>query len=68
MLESEAGKKWCPMFRVCEDKDIATNNRWSVAGEFWLHPNCIGSACACWVDEGYDDKAKERTGRCGLAR
>ena len=23
---------------------------------------------ACWVDTGYDDAAKERTGRCGVAR
>ena len=29
---------------------------------------CLGPGCACWVDTGYDVAAKERTGRCGLAR
>ena len=66
MLESEAGKKWCPMFRVREDRHIYTNNRRPLDRSD--RPCCISNACACWVDEGYDDKAGERTGRCGLAR
>ena len=66
MLESEAKTKWCPMYRSDGDFD----NR-------FVHPDddrfarscsCIGSKCAWWVDTGYDDKAGERTGRCGKAR
>ena len=70
MLESEAKTKWCPMVRLTV---VASN------GASMLHINrdneqdnsrlfCLGSLCACWVDTGYDDAAKERTGRCGVAR
>ena len=71
MLESEARTKWCPMVRLIA---VASN------GATMLHINrdnnpdisprlfCLGQHCACWVDTGYDDAAKERTGRCGLAR
>ena len=64
MLESEAKAKWCPMFQA------TLNNRWlptspPVIGNLSM---CMASGCACWVDTGYDDAAKERTGRCGLAR
>ena len=70
MLESEAKTKWCPMARLTA---VASN------GATMLHINrdnksdtsrlfCLGPDCACWVDTGYDDAAKERVGRCGLAR
>ena len=66
MLESEAKRKWCPMYRSDGDFD----NRFIVYGEEMFTRNCVclGNQCACWVDTGYDDAAKERTGRCGLAR
>ena len=60
MLESEAKYKWCPMYRTDGNGD----NRLAEAGD----DNCLGSGCACWIDTGYDDKAGEDTGRCGLAR
>ena len=64
MLESEAKTKWCPMFQ----SDNLGDNRWHDGGPFERSSCCLGPRCACWIDTGYDDAAKERTGRCGLAR
>ena len=33
-----------------------------------LFSQCLANQCACWVDTGYNDKAGEREGHCGLAR
>ena len=63
MLESEAKTKWCPMFR--DSGSCVTNRNYQGFPE---NSSCLGSRCACWVDTGYDDAEKERTGRCGLAR
>lgn len=64
MLESEAKTKWCPMFQA------TPNNRWlptspPMTGNLSM---CMASGCACWIDDGYNDKAGEREGHCGLAR
>ena len=64
MLESEAKRKWCPMFQ----SDNRGDNRWHPDEIFDRNSSCLGPVCACWVDIGYDDEEKERTGRCGLAR
>ena len=70
MLESEAKAKWCPMVRLTvvasSWESMWHSNRDSNPDSLRLF--CIGPQCACWVDTGYDDAAKERTGRCGLAR
>ena len=70
MLESEAKTKWCPMARLTGvasgGLSMLVSNRDSEPNKFRQY--CIGPQCACWVDTGYDDAAKERTGRCGLAR
>ena len=63
MLESEAKTKWCPMARLTAHKGEWHDNRNGMC-QF----SCIGSSCACWVDTGYNDKAGEREGHCGLAR
>ena len=70
MIESEAKTKWCPMARLTA---VASNG-----SSLWQSNRdnnrdrarffCLGPDCACWVDTGYDDAAKERTGRCGVAR
>ena len=70
MLESEAKTKWCPMARLT---GVASGG-----DSLWISNRddnhnlarmyCLGPVCACWVDTGYDDAAKERTGRCGVAR
>ncbi len=68
MLESEAKTKWCPMYRSDETENWSGSNRLHARGTFGNEAACLGPRCACWVDTGYDDAAKERTGRCGLAR
>ena len=65
MLESEAYRKWCPQYH---DADDFSDNRWTEDGAFTRQSFCLGPDCAVWIDTGYDDKAGERTGRCGLAR
>ena len=66
MLESECGTKWCPKYQ----SDGNFDNRFVTIDDnrFARSCSCLGLKCACWVDTGYDDAAKERTGRCGLAR
>lgn len=64
MLESDAKTKWCPMYQ----SDDYGDNRWHDEGLFERRSCCLGSKCGIWVDTGYDDKAGERTGRCGRAR
>ena len=66
MLEKEAGKKWCPMARV-SGCGLGTwySNRDSKPNRSRLY--CLGSECACWVDDG-DNKDGQREGSCGLAR
>jgi len=65
MLESEAKTKWCPMYRSRGDY---SDNRWQREGLFVRESVCLGPSCACWRDDGYNDKAGEREGHCGLAR
>ena len=66
MIESEAKTKWCPKYQ----SDGNFDNRFVTTDDdrFARSCSCLGPKCACWVDTGYDDAAKERTGRCGLAR
>ena len=69
MLESEAETKWCPMARltaVASNGVSILSNRDNNLDRVRMF--CLGPGCACWVDTGYDDAAKERTGRCGVAR
>ena len=67
MLESEAKVKWCPMFNGAGDWD---DNRWIGDRVLSLNENacCLGPRCVCWIDDGYNDKAGERSGRCWGAR
>ena len=65
MLESECGTKWCPEWR---SDQWFWCNLWTSDGIFTCESVCIGSKCGQWIDTGYDDKAGERTGRCGRAR
>jgi hypothetical protein len=65
VLESECGTKWCPEWRSGHQYG---DNRWTSGGMFARESVCIGSKCGQWIDTGYDDKAGERTGRCGRAR
>ena len=64
MLESEAKSKWCPMYQ----SDDYGDNRWHEEGLFERRSCCLGSTCGAWRDDGYNDKAGEREGHCGLAR
>ena len=67
MIESEAKTKWCPMARISGDgQGYWYSTRDSKPNKSRMY--CLGPQCACWVDTGYDDDEKERTGRCGLAR
>ncbi len=70
MLESEAKTKWCPNVLIVQmDTGRLLDNRGAITDDpYVLWRGCLGQLCACWVDTGYDDAAKERTGRCGLAR
>lgn len=72
MLESEARTKWCPNVLIVQmDTGSLIDNRGAVTDDPYAwsgRRGCLGPQCACWVDTGYDDAAKERTGRCGLAR
>ena len=70
MLESEAKTKWCPMARLTavasNGSSLWHSNRDNKPGSSRLF--CLGQLCACWRDDGYNDKAGEREGHCGLAR
>ena len=63
MLESEAKTKWCPMYR--DSGEWGTNRNYQSRNE---DSSCLANQCACWVDDGHNDKAGEREGHCGLAR
>lgn len=64
MLESEAKVKWCPKYQT----DDYNDNRWHEEDLFDRRSCCLGPDCACWVDDGYNDKVGECEGHCGVAR
>jgi hypothetical protein len=70
MLESEAKTKWCPNVRFIQmDTGSLLDNRGTVTDSpYSSWRGCLGPTCACWRDDGYNDKAGEREGHCGLAR
>ena len=69
MLESEAEGVWCPNVLIVQmDTGSLIDNRGAVTDDPYAWRGCLGPTCACWIDDGYNDAAKERTGRCGLAR
>ena len=70
MLESEARTKWCPNVLIVQmDTGSLLDNRGAVTDyPYVLWRGCLGPTCACWIDDGYNDKAGEREGQCGLAR
>lgn len=76
MKESDAKQKWCPMARVGSEGN-AGFNRDLQGGEngcdYSLY-KCIGSDCACWVDDFKPSLTEpddtplglEPIGHCGL--
>ena len=69
MLESEARTKWCPNVLIVQmDTGSLLDNRGAVTDDPYAWRGCLGPTCACWIDDGYNDKAGEREGHCGLAR
>ena len=71
MKEKDVKQKWCPFARVPSrpaTELIVSANR-TFNGEMDLEARCLGSDCACWVDNTpYTPSGNnESTGYCGLA-